>query len=197
MSAPHRSGAASADSLRAERRAARRALDDTTRDVANRSICQRLLELPELRAGVSAGWYLATDGEVDLTAAIAPLVGRGVRLHLPVVGVGRELHFVAWSPGEPMVTNRYGIDEPATGERSGAEVLQVVVVPSVVVDPAGHRLGFGAGFYDRALAGAGATKIGVVFELQVVEHIEPEPWDVPLDVVVTESQVRRPGGPSS
>ena len=66
-------------------------------------------------------------------------------------------------------------------------------MPCVAVDPDGHRLGFGAGYYDRALAGAAATaRIGVAFEVQVVDRLEPAPWDVPLDVVVTEARTIRP-----
>ena len=69
----------------------------------------------------------------------------------------------------------------------------MVVVPCVAVDPSGNRLGFGAGYYDRALAGPSPViRLGVAFEVQVVDRIEPAPWDVPLDVVVTESRVIRP-----
>jgi 5-formyltetrahydrofolate cyclo-ligase len=180
--------------LRSISRRARRELPDPLRRRAQASIVERLLGLPELSSGRRVGWYLATDGEVDLSDAARALVARGVELHLPVVGPDTSMHFAAWDPALPLRANRFGIGEPVHDPEQAVHAadLDAVVVPCVAVDPHGHRLGFGAGYYDRALRGADARRIGVVFEVQVAARIEPAPWDVPLDVVLTEAREIRP-----
>lgn len=191
MSTP---AAPSPDELRATARAARRALGRAERRSAQAAIAERLGSLDELRRAVRVGWYLATDGEVDPIGAVDTLRARGAQLWLPVVGAQRSMRFAPWHHDSAMRPNRYGIDEPVLDDTTavGADELDAVVVPCVAVDESGHRVGFGAGYYDRALAGTGAVRIGVAFEVQVVAQLTPAPWDVPLDVVVTESRCVRP-----
>jgi 5-formyltetrahydrofolate cyclo-ligase len=177
-------------------------MDPATRRTAQASLIEQLLGLAELArpdepaASARIGMYLATDGEVDPSSAAEQLEARGWQVLLPVIGPARSMSFAPWSPGSPVVENRFGVAEPAHDDADlvAADALRVVVVPCVAVDRSGHRIGFGAGYYDRALADASATlRVGVAFEVQVVDRIRPEPWDVPLDVVVTEAGVLRPG----
>lgn len=183
-----------ADSPRDRTRAARRGLDASTRRSAEEAICAQLTALSELAAGATVGWYLPTDGEVDLALAIAPLRARGIRLALPVLGPSRSMTYAAWSPDTVLAPNRFGILEPSepTSGPTAPDELDVAVVPCVAVDADGHRLGFGAGYYDRAFADAAhVVLVGVAFEVQVVQHLDSAPWDVPLDVVVTETRTLR------
>jgi 5-formyltetrahydrofolate cyclo-ligase len=182
------------DEVRATVRAARRALDGAERRAAEAAIVDRLLALDVLAHAGRVGWYLATDGEVDLGGAVDELRGRGVQLHLPVVGPQRSMRFAPWHRDTSMRPNRYGIDEPVHDDAAvvGADALDAVLVPCVAVDERGHRVGFGAGYYDRALEGTDAVRVGAVFELQVQDRLTPAPWDVPLDVVVTEARSLRP-----
>lgn len=186
--------------LRSAARDARRSLAAPARWVAEQSIASLLVGLDELAqraAVIDVGWYLASDGEVDLTPAVETMRGRGHRLWLPVVGPDTSIRFRRWEPHTELQDNRYGIPEPVaspgdpTAERTAQE-LDAVVVPSVALDRAGHRVGFGAGYYDRALAGTTATTIGVGFAVQLVEELTPQPWDVTLDVVVSDEGVVRP-----
>ena len=77
--------------------------------------------------------------------------------------------------------------------------VEVVVVPALALDRDGARLGYGGGHFDRFLAGsgAGAVRIGAVFACQLVREIPTMPHDVPLDVIVTEGEVLRPGAPAA
>ncbi len=187
--------------LRSAARSARRGVAPHVRADAQVSIIGRLLGLDEIvrsdpsRRPRRIGLYHPTDGEADLRAAATTLRALGWTVLLPVIRDDTTMAFARWSEGQPLIPNRHGIAEPDdTDELSDAGSLDVVVVPCVAVDPAGHRLGFGAGYYDRALAGADRTlRVGIAFEVQVMAHLEPAPWDVPLDVVVTEAQVIRPG----
>ena len=67
-----------------------------------------------------------------------------------------------------------------------------MIVPLVACDEKGHRLGYGAGYFDRALAGKGFVKVGLALESQRLAHIPESRHDVPLDVIVTERRVIRP-----
>jgi 5-formyltetrahydrofolate cyclo-ligase len=78
----------------------------------------------------------------------------------------------------------------------GIESIDVIALPCVAVDPAGTRVGFGTGFYDRALAGIGELAsppilVGAAFEAQLLGAIDRRDWDVPLDLVVTEKRTIR------
>jgi 5-formyltetrahydrofolate cyclo-ligase len=150
-----------------------------------------------LRAASRVGLYLPTDGEVDLAGLHPLLRDRGTEVLLPVIGPGATMTFRRLDEGVDLVTNRYGIAEPAGDgtDDVAAGDLDVVLVPCVAVDPGGRRLGFGAGFYDRALADAERRPqtVGVAFDCQVLERIDAQTWDVPMDLVVTESGVVEPG----
>ena len=188
-------------SIRRTARAARRSLTGGVRQAAQGQLLARLLGLDELRGPGCIGLYLPTDGEVDLTASVDELSSRGWQLHLPVIGPEHSMAFRPWHPGEPLTANRFGIHEPPAEERSDvtATDLDVVVGPCVAVDRTGNRVGFGAGYYDRALAGPAGRPlphtVGVVFEVQLVDTVPARDWDVPMRVVVTEScAIRVPAG---
>ncbi len=121
------------------------------------------------------------------------------------------MQFARWEAGATLTPNRFGIAEPTPPLTAVSfDELDVVLVPCVAVDLAGHRMGFGAGFYDRFFAEPAATStpdalvpnattpprravlVGVVHDVQLVERIEPDPWDVPMDLIVTGSRVIRP-----
>ncbi len=192
---PDGAGTTTHEAARAAGRTARRAIDDAQHRPRRRR--RRVEPARARRAPLPAqvGWYLATDAEVDLTPAAEALRERGAQLWLPVVGAQRRWPSHRGDHDTELRPNRYGIAEPVheAGAVAAATSLDVVVVPCVAVDTAGHRIGFGAGYHDRALADAvGVVRLGVALEVQVVDRIEPAPWDVPLDVVVTEARVLRP-----
>lgn len=175
---------------------ARRFLPPSERAEFSSAIAGRLRELDEVRSAGSVAGYGALDDEVDLaslwgryTPARAP---QGPGLYLPRLR-GDGLEFVPWTSGDPLTANRFGIGEPA-GDGVDAASLDVVVLPCVAVDPAGTRVGFGGGYYDRALGNLDADDpdrpllIGVAFEVQCLGTIERREWDVPLDIVVTDTR---------
>ena len=205
--------------MRAELRRTRAALDADERRESARQVARRLLELDLLAGSGTLGTYLPTDGELDPNLALDELRARGWRIALPIVEADRSMRFARWDADARLVPNRYGIDEPEPPlEAVAFDELDVVLVPCVAVDPGGNRLGFGVGFYDRAFARPGsepadptaadptaaddapdattpprrAVLVGVVHDFQVVDRIEPDPWDVPMDLVVTESRVLAP-----
>lgn len=146
--------------------------------------------LPSATGG-SIGFYWPFRGEFDARPLLTKLRGKGARLALPVVvEKGHPLQFRAWSPGERLVPGVWNIPIPAEGENVDPDVL---IAPLVGFDPAGYRLGYGGGFYDRTIASR-QTKplvIGVGFALARLATIYPQAHDVPMNTVVTEESLGR------
>ncbi len=86
--------------------------------------------------------------------------------------------------GQLTSDNRFHIAEPQ-GEPIDPQVIDLIIVPAVALDPQGHRLGRGKGFYDRLLSTTEAFTIGVVMECQVVDNVPCEPHDISLNAVIT------------
>lgn len=83
----------------------------------------------------------------------------------------------------------FHIEEPSGDDLADPMELELIIVPAVAYDRRGNRLGRGKGFYDRLLATTKATKIGVGYEFQLVDDIPTEQHDVPVDMVITQTQV--------
>lgn len=138
--------------------------------------------------GKLIGFYWPFKGEYDARPLLMSLRDQGTRLALPVVvEKAHPLQFREWWPGMPMSRGVWNIPIPSEGE---AVIPEVLIAPLVGFDPAGYRLGYGGGFYDRTIA-AMPTKplaIGVGFELARVATIYPQAHDMPMDVIVTEGR---------
>ena len=81
----------------------------------------------------------------------------------------------------------FHIEEPTGDNTIDANEIEVIVVPAVAYDRKGNRLGRGKGFYDRLLAEAKATKIGVGYEFQLIDSLPAEEHDIPMDIIITQN----------
>ena len=89
-----------------------------------------------------------------------------------------------------LVSGKFGILEPIETMKIANKNIDLVLVPGIVFDKEGHRIGYGFGFYDKFLAKVPkAIKIGLAFDFQVVDKIPAEMHDVPVDLIVTEKRV--------
>lgn len=138
--------------------------------------------------------FLSRDGELDTSLLIRYLWQADYRVYLPVLNQDTEqMLFVRYEAGCKMRTNRYGIAEPQSVENSLApEGLDLVIVPLVGFDAQGNRLGMGGGFYDKTFGfkienpKTGPRLIGWAHSCQQLATLPAQPWDVPLDAMVTE-----------
>lgn len=131
--------------------------------------------------------YWPFRGEPDLRPWMERIAARGGRTALPVVvEKGRPLVFRAWRAGEPLEKGVWNIPVPSGGQ---PVLPDVVIAPLVGFDPAHYRLGYGGGFFDRTIAAMAPRPrvIGVGYDLQAIETIRPQPHDIPMDVIVTET----------
>lgn len=141
--------------------------------------------------------YVSFREEVETVEFIAALLQEGRRVAVPVHlhGTAQSLIFAEIHALSELVRNHFGILQPprAAARMLPTAAIPLFLVPGLAFDPAGRRLGYGLGFYDRAFADAapGALKVGLAFELQVLESVPADPHDVPMDLVVTEDRVIR------
>ena len=184
--------------LRAGMRARRAGLSPAELAAASAAVVRRLQSLPAMVEARRVAAYRAVRGEVPLDGLLDG--ERRDTLTLPRV-VGEDLEFVAWRDGWTFEPGAFGIPEPVGGEVVAFADHDVVLVPLTAFDGGCHRLGQGGGFYDRALAAVapGAARpvtVGVAHSFQQVGEVPRDPWDVPLDAVVTETGlVIAEGGP--
>ena len=193
--------------LNAERRRLRelrRSLPAAFREQAARDIARRIERLGVLKPGRRVAVYLAVRGEVSLDRVIRRGWRTGVHVYTPrVLNVRRRsMTFLPLLPGRVLERSGYGLFEPPhlVHDRVRPSRLDVVLMPLLGFDRAGHRLGMGAGLYDRAFrhrvdarrAWRRPRLIGIAYACQEVSRISPSTWDVALDLVVTEKGVMRP-----
>jgi 5-formyltetrahydrofolate cyclo-ligase len=157
-------------------------------------IFAREIALPE--GGVLAG-YWPLPGELDPRPLLHQAAAGGLNLAMPrMQGKGLPLAFHLWRRGDPLVPGPFRVMEPEAG--APLALPDLVLAPLLAFDRRGHRLGYGAGFYDRTLTALrlrhpGILAIGFGFAAQEVERVPVGEMDQPLDGVLTERFLRRFG----
>jgi 5-formyltetrahydrofolate cyclo-ligase len=138
------------------------------------------------KSAVVAGFW-PMPGEIDILPLLHGLHARGHKLCLPeTTKMGTALIFRAWAPGAEMLAGRFGTHHP-----NGAEIApDFLLMPLLAFDAAGHRLGYGGGYYDRTLEKLpSAFRLGCAFAAQQVAHVPVEATDLHLHAVATETGI--------
>ena len=182
--------------LRASLRAARRGLSAIQRDAIAVAIASHLDAGRCLTPNKRVGLYLALPDEIPTEPLLALAQDRGCKVYLPRIIDYRACTMRFIRPTDSWRRNRYGILEPTGQDSLPAHWLDLVFLPALGVDPRGARLGHGAGFYDRALnfrrhrqVWRGPKLIVVAADVQRIDHIPEQPYDVRCDAIVTESGI--------
>lgn len=180
------------NALRAAALGRRDALARGVRAEASARIVGRLGSIvADTRPTVLAG-FAPIRSEANVMPFLLTVRASDVPVALPCLS-GGGIVFRAWLPGAELVPGAWGIREPS--EAAPLATPDLVLVPLAAFDARGNRLGYGKGHYDRALtalreAGFAPRLVGVAFAAQEVDAIPTEPFDVPLDAVVTEDGIR-------
>ena len=176
--------------------AARDALPLRWRQTASQRITRRLAEVSEWTTASTVLAYASLGSEFDSTAVLASVLASGRRLVLPRVRRtpwSLSLHVVTVLD-QDLVASAWGIREPDPDRCPVLDLRDVdcVLVPGVAFDARGGRLGYGGGFYDRLLAGAGGVSlIAAAFSLQLVPSVPMAAHDRRVPIIVTESATIR------
>jgi len=190
--------------LRRGLRLLRRGLSASQQRNHARALARTLGRHPAFLRARRIGIYWPADGEIDPRPLLGLAQASRKRWHLPVLcpHPHPRLWFLTYRPDEPLRPNRFGIPEPALRNRRLrlAWSLDILLVPLVGFDAECHRLGMGGGYYDRTLSFLSRRQhwrrprlIGIAHECQRVAELPVRPWDIPLDLVMTERRVYRRG----
>lgn len=132
--------------------------------------------------------FLPIRTEIDTRPTIAALHRDGCAIVLPtVVGDDPDLVFRRYVPGDPLTKGAFGVEEPL--DTRSVEEPRTLLVPLLAFDASGYRLGYGGGYYDRAIARLSAENpvatLGLAYDAQEVDDVPREAHDLALDAIVT------------
>lgn len=194
--------------LRKRLRLRRNALDRAHQERAAGNLAAQIKVLPAFRQSERIALYLANDGEIDPAGVLAWSLAHGKRCYAPIIvdagGNARKntLLFAEITTHTSFQNNRFGIAEPAVpfDQLLSARELDLVLLPLVGFDRRGNRIGMGGGFYDTTFAFKKTSSsnftglprlVGLAHEIQRVENIDAERWDIPISAVVTDRRIYR------
>lgn len=173
--------------LRTKRRAHVRTLGEVGRVTLEQAAALRLS--PLWKSGRVVVGYIAVGGEISALPCLSAAASAGC-----VTGLGwisdtpDSMVFRQWTPGSPLVEGSFGVRQPP----ADAPVVQpdIILAPLVGFDASRNRLGQGGGFYDRIFQRhSTALRVGLAWSIQQCESLPLDPWDLPLDAIVTEEQL--------
>lgn len=157
--------------------------------------CQRLAETEAFRHAEALMLFLPMKHEVDATPLAIRAWQLGKTVTVPLVSYAQR-HMIPVeirSLSDPVTVDERGIQSPRNGVPIPVDLIDLVVVPGLGFDTTGHRIGRGAGFYDRFLSqpNFGGTICGLALDDQVVPEVPTQKHDVPLHMLVTDRRTVR------
>lgn len=165
----------------------RRTMSVAERAAAAEAIAQQAAAVGLITRARRVAIYLSMPSEPGTAPLIETLTALGTELIAPVTGPDHSLDWARIIPGGTTATASIGMAEP-TGSRLGSGALEacdLVLLPALAVDHAGHRLGRGAGYYDRALSGVELPLCAIVFGHELLPEVPSDPHDVSVQMALT------------
>ncbi len=179
----------------------RNALSDDERASATYAASKRLQSTTFFRHSRRIAAYVGFDSELDSGPIIAAALGAGKKIYLPVIDNRKRMGFAHFDEDTELHTNQFGILEPVAGPGHliNPRWLDLVIAPLVAFNANGCRLGMGAGYYDKCFSFLLRRRmwrkpmmVGFAYEFQRDDMLEPQPWDVPLDCIITDEATHSP-----
>ena len=183
--------AANKKALRASIKQKRRALSIEYRQQASRKMQAELTRLPCYQAAEYIMLYMAMPDEVQLDELIAMVLKDGKKAVIPLVTGAGLMEAVELSDMADLVPDKYGIKTVSEEKRRliAPDKIDLIIVPGVAFDKAGHRLGMGGGFYDRFMLRASrAVRAALAYDCQLLAAVPVEVHDLTVDYIITEKQ---------
>lgn len=177
--------------LRASIKQKRRALSIEYRQQASRKMQAELTRLPCYQAAEYIMLYMAMQDEVQLDELIAMVLKDGKKAAVPLVTGAGLMEAVELSDMADLVPDKYGIKTVSEEKRRliAPDKIDLIIVPGVAFDKAGHRLGMGGGFYDRFMLRASrAVRAALAYDCQLLAAVPAEVHDLIVDYIITEKQ---------
>ena len=179
--------------LRRELKQKRKNLLESYRHQADRQILERVKSLELYRQAHRIFCYVSMAEEVDTRLLLEEMLAEGKIVAVPLCREKGGMEARQITSMDQLKPGAYGILEPKEDtEKLDSDSLDLCVIPCVACSSSGVRLGYGGGYYDRFLPETRAKRIILCQEQMLCENIPAEPHDCPMDLIVTEEQVREP-----
>ncbi len=177
--------------FRAEMRAKLAQISKAEYRAWNNGLEQLFFQAPVVQRAERIMIYYSVRNEAVTTGIIQKLFTIGKTVALPICIAGRNLRAGLIANCAQLVPAKFGLFEPKPeSETIAPEQLELIVVPGLAFDVAGHRLGHGAGYYDRFLVRApNAVIIGLAYDFQVLPEIPTEKHDIAMNAIITPTRV--------
>lgn len=178
--------------LRNRLRAVRSALPKSACDARSRKIHERLCALPEFDRASTVLAFASIQNEIRTRGFIEAAWAQGKRVALPCV-VGDRLQLRLVESETPLQEGAFSVPEPPTdAPQVRADEVDFALVPALAVDPRGYRIGYGGGYYDKLLPELSrACSSAVAYDFQLISEVPELPFDMRVDLVVTDARVIR------
>lgn len=171
--------------LRRDILARRAARTPEQREIDGESIALHAASIPAVGAAQRVAVYLSMASEPSTRALIDLLLERRVKVIVPLVTEGRLLVWTRLGKDSAIRPGPLGVPQPEVGKVTSLDRADIVFVPALAVDHEGNRLGRGAGYFDRALAGVDAPVCAIVNADEVVESVPHQPHDIAVHMALT------------
>lgn len=176
--------------LRRQMRQQRREISPESLALWSGQLAERFCAWPLYRQSTVVMFYLAMPDEAQTDLLIRDALRRGKQVCVPLLGEKRgEMSAAGIGDLSDLMVGQYGLKmpNPQTAQRIRPETIDMVVIPAVAFDGTGHRLGMGAGYYDRFLPQAAqAVRAGLAWHCQLVGSVPAETHDVRMQYLLTE-----------
>jgi 5-formyltetrahydrofolate cyclo-ligase len=186
--------------LRSQMRKQRRSLSAHERRCYSLQLAKQIAKNPLFRNSNRIAFYIANDGELDLSPLMQIAWQMKKHCYLPILSppFQQHLYFARYEEGDPLIPNQFAIPEPKVSPRKWhkGRRLDLVLTPLVAFDSSGNRLGMGGGYYDRTFSYLRnhlhlqkPRLAGVAYAFQQVPRLENASWDVPLSLIATPEKI--------
>lgn len=153
----------------------------------SRLIKEKLFLMPEFINAKTIAICVSFNNEVFTHSMIKELLGKK-RILVPKVQ-NNEIIFSEINNFDELKPGKFNILEPVNTKEVNNDEIDIIIVPGIVFDKKGHRIGYGYGMYDKLLKKIKCTKIGLAFNFQIIDKIPKEDYDIAVDKVITEERV--------
>ena len=175
--------------LRSEIKRRRSNLSETVRMEMSQQISQFLDEIPEFIQAKSVFCYISYLDEVETHSLISGFLEHDLALAVPKIVSKTEMQAISLTDLSNLEPDKMGILTPKSCQLA-PNSFDIAITPGLGFTENGDRLGYGRGYYDRWFAKNDVkTKIGIAFEVQIVDELPTEDTDMPLDILVTEKRI--------
>lgn len=175
--------------LREKLKTLRSQVDPAFAEASSQAIWNLLAKLPEFRKAKTIGAFASTPGEINTYPILEGILASDKKLYLPRVTADKSrFDYYPVQDFNQLKTGAFGIQEPSGTRPAPWDELDLILVPGLAFDPQGNRLGFGKGYYDRALPllRKSVLTIGLGYSFQIVPAVPFTPEDVPMKALLSE-----------